>query len=116
MEKTIILKDRTVKRTANSIEHTIPKIKLDLSDRTEGEYDEYAARGIWIACQSQLRKLSEKELDELESVGTYTWKVPKPGSRITEAPEEKLKREMEGMTPAEKVEYLKSKGLWVDLT
>jgi len=88
-------------------------VELDLSSITQEDWDEFAMRGIIIACQTSIRtyeKLEDKS-GKTNPVAGGVYKVNKPGTRSIANPD-KIKdqalKQLKKLTPEQLADFLES--------
>ena len=94
------------RRVTNTNKHKVVlKVNCDMSGLTPEQIEEYAFDSIWIAEQARLRDLSDKDLDAMEGVYSFT-AVEKSRTKGPRDPLKAAIKAISTMTPEARAELL----------
>ena len=96
--------EEVTRRVTNTNKHKVVlKVNCDMSGLTPEQIEEYAFDSIWIAEQARLREMSDKDLDALEGVYSFT-AVEKSRTKGPKDPVKALLKAWPTMTKEQKAE------------
>ena len=96
--------EEVTRRVTNDTKHKVVlKVNCDMSGLTPEQIEEYAFDSIWIAEQARLRDLSDKDLDAMEGVYSFT-AVEKSRTKGPKDPVKALLKAWPTMTKEQKAE------------